>query len=158
MPSAVLTLIARRYTKCGGIFPHQTPWGIPRSLPRHNPVRREGRTWTSPFSIVHWLNDSAPQVSMKIFRPMKEVADFLADAATDAARRDEAITRLLKDAPGGSSFQHARINPILGYTFVDGAPCIVNPWCSQGNIRQYLERNPWADRWRIVDISVLPLP
>ncbi|KAG9048436.1 hypothetical protein FS837_012884 [Tulasnella sp. UAMH 9824] len=50
--------------------------------------------------------------------------------------------------------KHPRITPLVGYIreYRDGiVPCIVTKWRQQGNLANYLERNPRANRFQLLD-------
>lgn len=40
--------------------------------------------------------------------------------------------------------RHERILELLGYAFIEQVPCLISPWCSNGNVLEYLRRNPDA--------------
>ncbi|KAG8938822.1 Negative regulator of mitotic exit [Tulasnella sp. 424] len=46
--------------------------------------------------------------------------------------------------------QHPRVLELLGYAYIEGVPCLVSPWCSNGNIMEYLAKNPNADHIRLI--------
>lgn len=49
--------------------------------------------------------------------------------------------------------QHPRVVELLGYAVVDGNPCLISPWSKNGNVYQYLKKNPDADRRALVSPS-----
>ncbi|KIO21280.1 hypothetical protein M407DRAFT_245524 [Tulasnella calospora MUT 4182] len=46
--------------------------------------------------------------------------------------------------------QHPRVLELLGYAYIEGIPCLISPWCSKGNILEYLAQNPNANRMQLV--------
>ncbi|KAG8962650.1 hypothetical protein FRC05_005169 [Tulasnella sp. 425] len=45
--------------------------------------------------------------------------------------------------------QHPRVLELLGYAYIEGIPCLISPWCSNGNIMEYLAKNPNAGNKRL---------
>lgn len=50
------------------------------------------------------------------------------------------------------SLEHENITKMLGSAFVNDVPSVITPWCTGGNIAQYLEKTPQADRRSLVSI------
>ncbi|KAH9967848.1 hypothetical protein BC827DRAFT_1263627 [Russula dissimulans] len=48
------------------------------------------------------------------------------------------------------SIQHWNVLRMFGHVMVEGVIYSINPWMEHGNIREYLRRNPDADRTRLV--------
>lgn len=46
--------------------------------------------------------------------------------------------------------QHPRVLELLGYAYIEGIPCLISPWCPNGNVTEYLIRKPNADRLRLI--------
>ncbi|KAG8939628.1 hypothetical protein FRC04_006109 [Tulasnella sp. 424] len=46
--------------------------------------------------------------------------------------------------------QHPRVLELLGYAYIEGIPCLISPWCSNGHILDYLAKNPNADHRRLI--------
>ncbi|KAG8979221.1 hypothetical protein FRB90_008173, partial [Tulasnella sp. 427] len=46
--------------------------------------------------------------------------------------------------------QHPRVLELLGYAYIEGIPCLISPWCSNGNITEYLTRNTEANRLKMI--------
>ena len=47
--------------------------------------------------------------------------------------------------------RHPNVVEVIGTTsYVDGSPAIVMPWYCHGNVWQYLETNPTADKLKLV--------
>ncbi|KIO23170.1 hypothetical protein M407DRAFT_244874 [Tulasnella calospora MUT 4182] len=47
--------------------------------------------------------------------------------------------------------QHPRVLELLGYAYIEGVPCLISPWCSNGNVMEYLSKYPNADRRRLIN-------
>ncbi|KAG8912344.1 hypothetical protein FRC01_005145, partial [Tulasnella sp. 417] len=50
--------------------------------------------------------------------------------------------------------QHPRVLELLGYAYIEGIPCLISPWCSNGNIMEYLSKHPNADKRRLANVLV----
>ncbi|KAG8902601.1 hypothetical protein FRC00_013762 [Tulasnella sp. 408] len=44
------------------------------------------------------------------------------------------------------SLEHENVTKVLGSAFVNEAPAVITEWCRGGNVAQYLEKSPQADR------------
>ncbi|KAG8915669.1 hypothetical protein FRC00_001535 [Tulasnella sp. 408] len=44
------------------------------------------------------------------------------------------------------SLEHENVTKVLGSAFVNEAPAVITEWCTGGNVAQYLEKSPQADR------------
>ncbi|KAF8322279.1 kinase-like protein [Clavulina sp. PMI_390] len=60
---------------------------------------------------------------------------------------------LLREAKISSRFAHPNVLPTLGIAFIDDSLAILSPWMRNGNIMDYLERNPSADRLHMVRVT-----
>jgi hypothetical protein len=49
-----------------------------------------------------------------------------------------------------SNFHHTNINEFLFLSTVDGMPVLVSRWCGNGNIVQFVDRHPSADKVKLV--------
>ncbi|KAG8938824.1 hypothetical protein FRC04_007422 [Tulasnella sp. 424] len=47
--------------------------------------------------------------------------------------------------------QHPRVLELLGYAYIEGIPCLISPWCFNGNIMEYLAKNPNVDHRRLIN-------
>lgn len=45
--------------------------------------------------------------------------------------------------------QHPRVLELLGYAYIEGIPCLISPWCSKGNIMEFLVENPDNNRLQL---------
>ena len=46
--------------------------------------------------------------------------------------------------------KHDNILPLLGVSTTVADFCLVYPWCENGNIMEYLEKNPGVNRFNLV--------
>ncbi|KAG8965249.1 hypothetical protein FRC05_003300, partial [Tulasnella sp. 425] len=46
--------------------------------------------------------------------------------------------------------QHPRVLELLGYAYIEGIPCLISPWCENGNIMEHLKKNPNENRRQMV--------
>lgn len=53
--------------------------------------------------------------------------------------------------------KHDRILPLLGRAFIEGVPCLISPWCNNGSILHYVDKNPEADRLSLVSDPPTPM-
>ncbi|KAG8922213.1 hypothetical protein FRC01_014319 [Tulasnella sp. 417] len=59
------------------------------------------------------------------------------------------LKRLNKEIRIWMALRHPNIAPLIGFTF-SGEVCVISPWFSNGNVAEYLQRNPDADRLRLI--------
>ncbi|KAG8992577.1 hypothetical protein FRB90_000963 [Tulasnella sp. 427] len=59
------------------------------------------------------------------------------------------LKRLNKEIRIWMALRHPNIAPLIGFTF-SGEVCVISPWFSNGNVAEYLQRNPGADRLRLI--------
>ncbi|KAG8902793.1 hypothetical protein FRC01_009468, partial [Tulasnella sp. 417] len=55
------------------------------------------------------------------------------------------------------SLEHENITKMLGSAFVNEVPSVITEWCTDGNIMQYLEKTPQADRRSLLHQAALGL-
>ncbi|KAG8897953.1 hypothetical protein FRB99_007772, partial [Tulasnella sp. 403] len=58
--------------------------------------------------------------------------------------------RMLREMRLWSRLQHKRVTPLLGFVISGMGPGLISPWCAQGNVREYLRRNPSVNRHPLV--------
>ncbi|KIO26410.1 hypothetical protein M407DRAFT_48884, partial [Tulasnella calospora MUT 4182] len=59
-----------------------------------------------------------------------------------------------EDSVWHSLGHHSRVVELVGYAVVDGSPCFISPWSKNGDMYQYLKKNPDADgRTLIRDVA-----
>ena len=61
---------------------------------------------------------------------------------------------VLREARISARFAHPNVLPTLGIALTMDSLAIISPWMRNGNIFEYLNRNPSADRLRLVNSSV----
>lgn len=87
-------------------------------------------------------------VAIKVFRPRPSVRETDEEAA---AMQDRTHLRVQREASVWHSLgHHSRVVELLGYAVVDGNPCLISPWSKNGNVYQYLKKNPDADRRTLI--------
>ncbi|KAG9042334.1 hypothetical protein FS837_011014, partial [Tulasnella sp. UAMH 9824] len=87
-------------------------------------------------------------VAIKVFRPRPSVRETDEEAA---AMQDRTHLRVQREASVWHSLgHHPRVVELLGYAVVDGNPCLISPWSKNGNVYQYLKKNPDADRRALI--------
>ncbi|KAG8975430.1 hypothetical protein FRC05_005760 [Tulasnella sp. 425] len=59
------------------------------------------------------------------------------------------LKRLNKEIRIWMALRHPNIAPLIGFTF-SGEVCVISPWFSNGNVGEYLQRNPDTDRLRLI--------
>ncbi|KAG8940203.1 hypothetical protein FRC04_005490 [Tulasnella sp. 424] len=91
-------------------------------------------------------------VAIKVFRPRPSVRETDEEAA---AMQGRTHLRVQREASVWHSLgDHPRVVELLGYALVDGNPCLISPWSRNGNVYQYLKKNPDADRRALIlDVS-----
>ncbi|KAG8907351.1 hypothetical protein FRB99_004598 [Tulasnella sp. 403] len=90
--------------------------------------------WERPFGGL--------QVAIKILRPRN-----ISNTSPSADNDQEVISRsMLREMRAWKSAEHARIVPLLGYAILNAGPCFISPWYTNGNIIEYLQSNPDANR------------
>ncbi|KAG8915266.1 hypothetical protein FRC00_006048 [Tulasnella sp. 408] len=57
--------------------------------------------------------------------------------------------RLNKEIRIWMALRHPNIAPLIGFSF-SGEVCVISPWFGNGNVAEYLQRNPDADRLRLI--------
>jgi hypothetical protein len=63
--------------------------------------------------------------------------------------------KLLREGNLWSRLDHVNVTPFYGICFdlsLPSAPCLVYPYFKNGNVAKYLERNPSADRNKLVSL------
>ncbi|KAG8938039.1 hypothetical protein FRC00_000780 [Tulasnella sp. 408] len=58
--------------------------------------------------------------------------------------------RLAREIYIWTALDHPNILEFLGFTFEDGKPCLISPWCENGTLQEYLQKFPGANRQRLV--------
>ena len=61
---------------------------------------------------------------------------------------------ILREARISTRFAHPNILPTLGTARIKNSLAIISPWMRNGNISEYLNRHPTADRLRLVNLPV----
>jgi len=75
-----------------------------------------------------------------------------------ATSKPTGYQKFLQEAQVWSQLNHPNITPFLGVCFDLGtpsAPCLVCPYYSNGNVAQYLEKRPDADKMKLVGIHLI---
>ena len=67
-------------------------------------------------------------------------------------------TRFVREIRVWMSLRHQRTVPMIGYAFSEIGPCLVSPWCANGNAIDYLKRFPSANRRLMVSTRNCRLP
>ncbi|KAG9047172.1 hypothetical protein FS837_002864 [Tulasnella sp. UAMH 9824] len=80
----------------------------------------------------------------KKFRAVRISRDADADAVTN-----KLLKRLTKELDIWMALEHPHIMPLLGFV-LEGGPCIISPWCKNGNVADYIVRHPEVDRIQLV--------
>ena len=88
------------------------------------------------------------QVSVKVISDVKDALSIVGDPL--CLGRHSVVEKLHAYIRSSINLRHPRINPVLGYILVDGVPSLVSPWCANGNIEAYLQRNAAIDKWTVV--------
>ncbi|KAG8918936.1 hypothetical protein FRC02_002027 [Tulasnella sp. 418] len=92
------------------------------------------------------LNDIPPQgntpVAIKVLRASRmKVSDISA----------RLLVRLKREVNIWEQLQHENIVPLIGFAFtMNGSPCLVAPWYTNGNVLEYLKNNPESDRSELI--------
>lgn len=72
----------------------------------------------------------------------------MADPVTKATSSNQAIVR---EAKISARFAHPNVLPTLGIARMLDSVAVVSPWMRNGNVSDYLSRNPTADRLQLVN-------
>lgn len=62
------------------------------------------------------------------------------------------LQRLYREAVAWKHLQHPNILPLLGVTTLGGQFAMVSEWMEDGNINEFIQKNPDADRTELVRI------
>lgn len=54
---------------------------------------------------------------------------------------EQAIRRMLREAKAWKALKHTYILPLLGFKVYGTNPCLISPWCPEGDLEVYLRRN-----------------
>lgn len=121
---------------------------------------------TRPF-----LTQPLSQIAIKVLRPIEQADEAYLDPKRwrhrgsllrQPNRRPEAVgwrpgSHLLeKQILSWKKLANERIHVPLGYSLAENAPCLISPWCSNGNLWQYLEAHPDTDRKALVRLFTTP--
>ncbi|KAG8920918.1 hypothetical protein FRC02_000567 [Tulasnella sp. 418] len=69
---------------------------------------------------------------------------------SDTPAEERLRKRFFREILLWADLRHENIVPLLGYMVRDGIPSFVSPWYPSGNLRDYLESNPNANRLSLV--------
>ncbi|KAG9039332.1 hypothetical protein FS837_000988 [Tulasnella sp. UAMH 9824] len=71
---------------------------------------------------------------------VKEIKVRLVQGAWEET--DCAVRRMLQEASVWQASKHTNILPLLGFRTQGQNPCLVSPWCPDGNLESYLKQRP----------------
>lgn len=111
-------------------------------------VRKQGDTAHSlaGFSDV-WkgeMTETGKPIAIKVLR-------LASTGNSDDPQSGRLRTRFDRELTIWMECQHPRVLELLGYAYIEGIPCLISPWCSNGNILEYLSKNPNADHSRLIN-------
>lgn len=90
--------------------------------------------------------------ALQVAERLLKVCAKISGTVVQRLRRDLYATsrqRLNKEIRIWMALRHPNIAPLIGFTF-SGEVCVISPWFSNGNVGEYLQRNPDTDRLRLV--------
>ncbi|KAG9012228.1 hypothetical protein FRB90_006774 [Tulasnella sp. 427] len=110
-------------------------------------VRKQGNAAHSlaGFSDV-WrgeMTETRQPIAIKVLRVAS--TSNIGDPETGRLR-----TRFDRELTIWTECQHPRVLELLGYAYIEGVPCLISPWCSNGNILEYISKSPDADRRMLI--------
>ncbi|KAG9038388.1 hypothetical protein FS837_001260, partial [Tulasnella sp. UAMH 9824] len=110
-------------------------------------VRKQGNSAHSlaGFSDV-WkgeMTETGQPIAIKVLR-------VASTGNADDTETGRLRTRFDRELTIWMECQHPRVLELLGYAYIEGIPCLISPWCSNGNVMEYLSKNPNADRRRLI--------
>ena len=62
------------------------------------------------------------------------------------------MQKFCREAVAWRYLEHANILPLLGVTLVEGRFAMVSEWMENGNINDFIEKNPKANRTELVSL------
>ena len=62
------------------------------------------------------------------------------------------MQKFCREAVAWGYLKHANILPLLGVTLAEGRFAMVSEWMDNGNITDFIERNPKANRTELVSL------
>ena len=65
---------------------------------------------------------------------------------------DTPVQRFCKEVVTWKSLHHLNVLPLMGVTMTDGRFEVVSEWMVNGNINEFLKKNPDADRLKLVSV------
>ncbi|KAG8962783.1 hypothetical protein FRC05_005107 [Tulasnella sp. 425] len=96
--------------------------------------------WTPP-------NEEPVSVAIKCIRRVNLGAD-----TEEQENQDRFERRIKREAVVWQTAKHENILEFCGFQIIDGEPMFVSPWCANGNLREYIKRNP-----ELADVKKLEL-
>ncbi|KAG8920085.1 hypothetical protein FRC01_000937 [Tulasnella sp. 417] len=72
--------------------------------------------------------------------------------STSAEDNERAISNMLREARAWQALKHIYILPLLGFKVYGAHPCLISPWCPEGDLEGYMEENleyEFGDRFKI---------
>ncbi|CUA71930.1 Hypoxia up-regulated protein 1 [Rhizoctonia solani] len=68
--------------------------------------------------------------------------------------RSKALKRMMREVYAWSKLDHENVHKLLGVTIHQGQLGMVSEWMTNGNLRNYLNRNPSVDRYKLANVLV----
>ncbi|KAG8895995.1 hypothetical protein FRC01_012083, partial [Tulasnella sp. 417] len=60
------------------------------------------------------------------------------------------MKRLAREIYVWAELDHPQVLELLGFAFDNRTPCLISPWCENGTLQEYLQKNPGANRRLLV--------
>ncbi|KAG8905009.1 hypothetical protein FRB99_000882 [Tulasnella sp. 403] len=125
---------------------------FPSSYQRYGHYRKKG---TAAFAYggfsdvwvceVRYVDGTMEEVAVKQLRPV----NMQSSSQEPDSVLKRMLMRLKREVIVWMMLQHSNVVPLIGFTF-DPDFCLISPWYSNGNIRDYIQKYPGCDRLKLI--------